>query len=113
MPQTPTVSLSLTNPNKPLSQEMQAALEELATAILSDLHARWQLPRETMALVDRVRTLREEELDTQDTIDRSYIDPHWPMRNCDNEACGKPYRGPAVYCSHECAIADAGHYHAE
>lgn len=23
------------------------------------------------------------------------------------EKCGKPYRGPAVYCSLECALADA------
>jgi hypothetical protein len=39
-------------------------------------------------------------------------DPHDPYRNdrfperaCDY--CGKPYRGPAVYCSHDCATADA------
>jgi hypothetical protein len=35
----------------------------------------------------------------------SYRDDSFPERECDN--CGKNYRGPAVYCSFECAIADA------
>ena len=34
-----------------------------------------------------------------------YIDATFPERACDK--CGKLYRGPAVYCSLECAIADA------
>jgi hypothetical protein len=34
-----------------------------------------------------------------------YRDASFPERACD--ACGKPYRGPAVYCSLDCAIADA------
>jgi hypothetical protein len=29
----------------------------------------------------------------------------FPERACDK--CGKLYRGPAVYCSLECAVADA------
>jgi Family of unknown function (DUF6166) len=35
----------------------------------------------------------------------AYSDPSCPERACDY--CGKPYRGPAVYCSLECATADA------
>ncbi len=35
----------------------------------------------------------------------SYFDPKWPVRYCDK--CDKPYTGPAVYCSFECALADA------
>lgn len=34
-----------------------------------------------------------------------YRDPYWPERDCDR--CGKPYRGPAVFCSFACAIGDA------
>jgi hypothetical protein len=36
-----------------------------------------------------------------------YHDPSYPPRPCDREACGKIYTGPAVYCSFECALADA------
>lgn len=98
------------NPSSPpLSSMMQQALEELANALLRDAFIRWQLPRETSALVEKVRALREEELDTQDIIDRSYIDVSYPIRNCDNESCSKPYRGPAVYCSHACAVEDNSH----
>ena len=35
----------------------------------------------------------------------SYLDDTFPERVCDG--CGKLYRGPAVYCSRTCAIADA------
>lgn len=35
---------------------------------------------------------------------RAYRDPSLPERACDY--CGKTYRGPAVYCSLECALAD-------
>jgi hypothetical protein len=35
----------------------------------------------------------------------SYRDDSYPSRACDH--CGQPYRGPAIYCSFECAIADA------
>jgi hypothetical protein len=35
----------------------------------------------------------------------AYLDERYPERTCD--ACGKMYRGPAVYCSIECAQADA------
>jgi len=37
--------------------------------------------------------------------EEAYRDHRFPERLCDH--CGKPYRGPAVYCSLECAIADA------
>jgi hypothetical protein len=36
---------------------------------------------------------------------QAYRDDSYPSRNCDY--CGLRYRGPAVYCSIECAIADA------
>ncbi len=39
------------------------------------------------------------------TGEAAYIDPSWPERACDN--CHKIYRGPAVYCSLTCALADA------
>jgi hypothetical protein len=35
----------------------------------------------------------------------AYRDESFDERACD--LCGKPYRGPAVYCSLECALADA------
>jgi ribosomal protein S27AE len=35
----------------------------------------------------------------------AYVDPAYSERLCDR--CGKPYQGPAVYCSLECALADA------
>jgi hypothetical protein len=35
----------------------------------------------------------------------AYVDESYPERNCDR--CGKPYRGPAVYCSLDCAVQDA------
>jgi ribosomal protein S27AE len=35
----------------------------------------------------------------------SYRDDRFAERACDR--CGKPYRGPAVYCSLACALADA------
>lgn len=35
----------------------------------------------------------------------AYIDPTKPPRACDK--CGREYRGPAVYCSLTCAMADA------
>jgi hypothetical protein len=35
----------------------------------------------------------------------AYRDDRFAERSCDH--CGKPYRGPAVYCSLECAVADA------
>lgn len=34
-----------------------------------------------------------------------YRNPVWPERPCDH--CGQPYQGPAVYCSMDCALADA------
>lgn len=34
-----------------------------------------------------------------------YQDDRFVERPCDK--CGKPYRGPAVYCSLECALEDA------
>ena len=36
---------------------------------------------------------------------QTYHDDSRPERACHH--CGKPYRGPAVYCSLQCAIADA------
>jgi hypothetical protein len=35
----------------------------------------------------------------------AYRDDTFPARLCDH--CGTSYRGPAVYCSLECAVADA------
>ena len=38
--------------------------------------------------------------------DDAYRDNRFAERPCDH--CGKPYRGPAVYCRHECALAAFG-----
>lgn len=38
-------------------------------------------------------------------VEASYRDDTFEPRKCDH--CGKPYRGPAVYCSLTCAISDA------
>jgi len=35
----------------------------------------------------------------------AYFDVRCPERLCDH--CGRPYRGPAVFCCLECAVADA------
>jgi hypothetical protein len=35
----------------------------------------------------------------------AFQDPAMSERACDR--CGKPYRGPSVYCSLDCAVADA------
>lgn len=35
----------------------------------------------------------------------AYRDDTYEERACDR--CGAPYRGPAVYCSFSCALADA------
>lgn len=35
----------------------------------------------------------------------AYRDDSYQERDCDH--CGKPFRGPAIYCSLECAVADA------
>jgi hypothetical protein len=40
-----------------------------------------------------------------DRAEAAYFDESYPERLCDY--CGKPYRGPAVYCALRCAIADA------
>lgn len=37
----------------------------------------------------------------------SYRDDSYSPRLCDNPDCERLYRGPAVYCSLECAVADA------
>jgi hypothetical protein len=41
----------------------------------------------------------------QERARAAYRDDSYPERACDH--CGKPYRGPAVFCSLECAIAAA------
>jgi hypothetical protein len=38
-------------------------------------------------------------------VNQKYRNENCQKRDCD--FCGKPYRGPAVYCSLECALADA------
>jgi hypothetical protein len=37
--------------------------------------------------------------------DAGYRDASFPERRC--ERCNRPYRGPALYCSFDCAEADA------
>jgi hypothetical protein len=42
--------------------------------------------------------------DAAGSADDPYHDERFPERPCDH--CGKLYRGPAVYCSLECAVDD-------
>jgi hypothetical protein len=67
----------------------------------ADLSFRWPTPEE------RAEILAEP--DTADTIKAvrhaAYLDQRLSERACDR--CGKAYQGPAVYCSFECAVADA------
>jgi hypothetical protein len=43
--------------------------------------------------------------DPAGSADDAYWDVRLEERACDR--CGKPYRGPAVYCSLACALEDA------
>jgi hypothetical protein len=43
--------------------------------------------------------------DAAGSADDAYRDVRFEERTCN--CCGKPYRGPAVYCSLACAVADA------
>lgn len=43
--------------------------------------------------------------DWQARAERSYLDERCEPRLCDR--CGRSYRGPAIYCSLQCAVADA------
>lgn len=57
---------------------------------------------------DRIKTFFDMAQKLQglaDQVNAKYSDPTFPERRCD--FCGLPYRGPAVYCSLECALADA------
>jgi len=38
-------------------------------------------------------------------VREAYSNPSYAERQCDR--CGQSYRGPAVYCSLDCAVADA------
>ena len=52
--------------------------------------------------------MRNRKLTTDDFTQaarNAYRDAGCPERTCDN--CGKTYRGPAVFCSLECALAAA------
>ena len=44
-------------------------------------------------------------VDAELRASEAYRDDTFPERMCDH--CGQLYRGPAVYCSLECAMADA------
>ena len=57
------------------------------------------LPDLTQAEIDEIRVL------TATPILQKYRDDSFPERNCDY--CGNLYKGPAVYCSHVCAMKDA------
>ena len=70
---------------------------------------------ETMAFVDREDVGQERYATWKQAeeghrrwvakVFKPYVDNRFSERPCDR--CGKPYRGPAVYCSLTCALADA------
>lgn len=64
-------------------------------------------PDKTMDEAERfVRTMLPPLPDRATAFARAaYRDDTFHPRDCDR--CGQSYRGPAVYCSFECAIADA------
>jgi uncharacterized OB-fold protein len=43
--------------------------------------------------------------DARQRAEKAYRNDKYPPRECDR--CGKVYRGPAVYCSLQCAELDA------
>lgn len=43
--------------------------------------------------------------------ERAYYDPRQNTRSCD--CCQRPYRGPSVYCSFECALDDGAPWSAQ
>jgi len=108
--------------NKPRSRVIRISgpftTKELAqfTALLRDIDR--TRPKEIfkMSITDEETTLEESETLLRHLLpplpDRatefarlSYIDESFPARNCDR--CQRRYQGPAVYCSLECALADA------
>jgi hypothetical protein len=50
-------------------------------------------------------TEAEREYIARERAQRAYHDERCLERSCDH--CGQPYKGPAVYCSPSCALADA------
>jgi hypothetical protein len=51
--------------------------------------------------------LDEQYRQAPERAEASYRDDSYPPRKCDNERCGREYRGPSVYCSLDCTIDDA------
>ena len=61
-----------------------------------------------MTFEDHVKAFFEGAKELQrlaDKVNAKYRNENCRQRNCDH--CGKPYRGPAVYCSLQCALDDA------
>ena len=54
----------------------------------------------------RYRLLHDASNIIRDMRNLPYYDASFPPRHCDR--CGINYYGPAVYCSFDCAVADAG-----
>jgi hypothetical protein len=93
---------SLSTPNAPPSEGDVCVCIKCAEPMIftADLSFRWPTPEE------RAEILAEP--DTRDTITAvrhaAYRNLAFSERTCDH--CGKPYQGPAVYCSFECAVDD-------
>jgi hypothetical protein len=95
-------SLATPNASRPSEGDVCVCIKCAEAMIFNaDLSFRWPTPEE------RAEILAEP--DTADTITAvrhaAYRNPAFSERTCDR--CGKPYQGPAVYCSFECAVADA------
>jgi hypothetical protein len=94
---------SLATPGAPPSEGDVSICIQCAEAMIFTADGGFRLP----TAEERAELMADQ--DTIDTIaavrNASYRDERFSQRPCDR--CGKRYRGPAVYCSSECAAADA------
>jgi hypothetical protein len=93
-----------------LTEDERQLLVTLATKHMVEIADDPALASVHLELQDIIKKLNREALALRANIYRhmaesAYVDPTLPPRECDN--CHKIYRGPAVYCSLECALADA------
>ncbi len=58
-----------------------------------------------LTVAERQRRFKQRQADLLAHARASYHNPTFPPRQCLH--CGTDYTGPAVYCSLDCALADA------
>jgi hypothetical protein len=102
------------DPATRLVKTQLAARGRVARRLLTDLQLEVQTltPEQAHALgaaagcIDRLLAALNIPRENSNVLARAaYRDDAYPERQCDY--CGRLYRGPAVYCSLDCALADA------